>query len=365
MSQSLTCQGWIRASIGAFHLDVAWRVAAGEVLVLYGPSGAGKSLTLRAIAGLLRPDSGHLEVGDTVVYDAKDACWIPPHRRGVGYVPQQYGLFPHLTISENIGYGLAHLPRAQAAERVTHLLATFRLTDLVGQWPHQLSGGEQQRVALARALAPQPKMLLLDEPFSALDAQLRRSLRAELHARLVSWNIPVILVTHDMEEALALGDHVLVMESGRAILEGDPLQVLGQPPSALVASLVGVENLYQGHLLSRSFQNGTMLCQIGDAFLEVPLADVADAAPVTIGFRAGDVLLATQRPQCLSARNVLQGTIRSLEIRSPGVQVTVECGITIRSLVTHQAVAALSLAPGKMVWVVLKTSSCFLVAQDS
>ena len=362
--QGPTCQGWIQATVGVFHLDVAWRVAPGEVLVLYGPSGAGKSLTLRAIAGLLRPDAGHLEIGDTVVYDAKDACWMPPHRRGVGYVPQHYGLFPHLTVSGNIGYGLAHLPRAKAGERVAQLLATFRLTDLAGQWPHRLSGGEQQRVALARALAPQPKLLLLDEPFSALDAELRRSLRAELHALLVSWDIPVILVTHDREEALALGHRVQVMESGRAVLEGDPLQVLGQPPSALVARLVGVENLYQGRLLSRSPQNGTMLCQIGDVRLEVPLADVAEAAPVTIGIRARDVLLATQRPRGLSARNVLQGKIRSLEVRSPGVQVAVECGITIQSLVTQEAVTELSLEPGKRVWVVLKASSCFLVAPD-
>ena len=362
MNQGPTCQGWIRATVGAFHLDVAWRVAPGEVLVLYGPSGAGKSLTLRAIAGLLRPDAGHLEVGGTVVYDAQDARWVPPHQRGVGYVPQHCGLFPHLTVAGNIGYGLGQWPGEQASERVAQLLATFRLTDLAGQRPHQLSGGEQQRVTLARALAPRPRLLLLDEPFSALDAELRRSLRAELHALQASWDIPVILVTHDREEALALGHRVQVIEWGRAVLEGDPLQVLGQPPSALVARLVGVENLYQGRILSRSAQNGTMLCQIEDVRLEVPLAEVAEEAPVTLGIRARDVLLATRRPEGLSARNVLWGNIRSLEVRSPGVQVAVECGITVRSLVTQEAVRELSLEPGKRVWVVLKASSCFLVA---
>ena len=356
-------QGWLQANVGRFHLDVSWHVPPGEILVLYGPSGSGKTLTLRAIAGLLRPHAGHVEVGGAVVYDAAEERWVSPHRRGVGYVPQHYGLFPHLSVEENIAYGLGRRSHPEARAQTNRLLETFRLTNLAHHRPHQLSGGEQQRVALARALAPAPKLLLLDEPFSALDPELRRTLWAELRVLPGSWDIPVILVTHDREEALALGHRAQVLEAGRAVLEGEPLQLLGQPPSATVARLVGVENLYQGQVRTRSALNGTMLCQIENTLLEVPLAEVAEGAPVTIGVRARDVLLATQRPKGLLARNVLPGNVLSLETRSPGVEVVVQCGITVRSLVTQEAVRELGLEPGKRVWAVLKASSCFLVAE--
>jgi len=358
-------RGWIRTRVGDFHLDVEWSVAPGEVLVVYGPSGAGKTLTLRAITGLLRPQAGHVEVGDTVVHDGDSGRWVPPHRRGIGYVPQHYGLFPHLTAAQNIGYGLHRWPRERLQSRVGALLDSFRLTRLADQRPHRLSGGEQQRVALARAVAPEPRLLLLDEPFSALDAEIRRSLRTELRTLLASWDIPIILVTHDREEALALGHRLQVMDSGRVVDEGEPLQLLGQPPSATLARLVGVENLYQGRVLSRSAQNGTMLCEVEGVTLELPLADLPEGATVTIGVRARDVLLATRRPQGLSARNLLPGRILSLETRSPGVEVAVECGITVRSQVTQEAVRELSLRPGTRIWVVLKASSCFLVAREA
>ena len=355
-------EGWVRATVGAFHLDVAWRVSPGEVLVLFGPSGAGKTMTLRAIAGLLRPREGRIQVGGGVVFDRNHGWWVPPHHRKVGYVPQHYGLFPHLRVRENIAYGLRPRRASSVMERVAELVETLRLEDVVGKYPNQISAGQQQRVALARSLAPKPELLLLDEPFSALDAELRRSLRAELRALLEAWSIPIILVTHDREDVLALGNRVQVMDSGRVVVEGDPVEVLGQPPTSLVARLAGVENLYDGRVVSRSPQDGTMVCRIGDASLEVPLAELDAGDAVTVGLRARDVILATQWPQGLSARNILPGHIVSLEGRSPGVQVVVECGaLIVRSQVTQEAVRELDLVPGKRIWVVVKASSCFLV----
>jgi molybdate transport system ATP-binding protein len=359
----MVSQGWFQASLGDFRLEVAWRVEPGEVLVLFGPSGAGKTQTLRAIAGLLRPHAGRMEVDSQTVYDSQESIWAPPHQRRVGYVPQEYRLFPHLTVSQNIAFGLK--PRAQAGSspELRRLLDAFDLSPLAGQRPHQLSGGQRQRVALARALATSPRLLLLDEPFSALDAELRRTLRTELRRRLASWNIPVVLVTHDREEALAFGHRVLVMELGSIVAEGVPLQVLGQPPTSLVARLVGVENLYQALVTAISPQNGTMLCRVGEVDLEASLADVRVGERLGLGLRSRDVILAIQRPQGLSARNILEGRVAAMEARSPGLQVEVDChGLLVRSLVTQEAAQELGLSPGNTVWVIVKASSFFLVA---
>jgi molybdate transport system ATP-binding protein len=354
--------GWLSTKVGNFSLDVAWNATPGEVLVFYGPSGAGKSLTLKGITGLLKPQCGKTVLAGTVVADSVSGYWVPPHKRSIGYVPQNYGLFPHLTVEENIAYGLWRWPSSQVRERVDVLLESFQLKRIAVKRPGHLSGGEQQRVAIARAMAPEPKLLLLDEPFSALDAELRRSLREDLRSLLSSWNVPIILVTHDREEALALGHWVLVMDSGRVVAEGAPLSILEQPPTALLARLVGVENLYRGRVLSRSTLNGTMLCDLQGVHLEVPLVSLNEDMHVTVGIRAKDILLANRPPNGISARNVLEGRIVSVIVRSPAVEVVVECGITIKSWITQEAVEELSLKLGTKVWVVLKASSCFLVA---
>lgn len=354
-------KGWIRTSVGGFYLDVAWEVAPGEVLVVYGSSGAGKTLMLRAIAGLLKVHKGYIQVGGTVVFDERHDYWLPAHMRNIGYVPQNYSLFPHLSVKKNISYGLFDLTPTQVDHRVDRLLKKFNLVDLKDQLPHHLSGGEQQRVALARALAPEPKLLLLDEPFSALDIQTRRHLRSELSNLLSFSNVPIILVTHDHDDALVLGDCILVIDSGRVIGQGDPLELLGRPSSLIFASLIGIENLYKGFVLSRSTYNGTMLCKIQNITLEVPIAEVAEGDIVNIGVRARDVLIATSYPHGLSARNLIPGEVISLEMDSNGIEVSIDVGVLVRSRVTQEAVRDLHLGSGTKVWVIIKASSCFLV----
>ena len=377
-------RGWVRCQMGGFSLEVGWEVAPGQALVLFGPSGAGKTLTLRSIAGLLQPIEGYIEIGGDGVFDAARGLMVPPHRRRVGYVPQEHHLFPHLTVAGNITYGLHQWARGEATKRLQELVATFRLEGLEQRRVWELSGGQQQRAALARALAPRPRLLLLDEPFSALDIELRRSLRSELRLMLRTWDIPIILVTHDREETLALGDQVQVMDEGRVVSRGEPLKVLGQPTQARVASLVGVENLLPMTVAALHPLEGTMLCSAGPVPLEVPLVDVPEGVPVTIGLRASDVILARERPTGLSARNVLPGTVVAVDTHSPGYSVTVECGalpqdeadlhpagigethqLLVRCHLTAGAVKELGIRPEAKVWVVIKASSCFVVADDA
>lgn len=205
-----------------FALDVAFRSDA-PVLALYGPSGGGKSLTLQAVAGLLRPQGGHVRVAGRSLFDAAQRIDLPTERRGLGYLFQQYALFPHLSVRQNIGFGLRRWgQRLQPAQqqRVDALIEAFGLAGTANSLPATLSGGQQQRVALARALACEPQLLLLDEPFAALNTRLRRQLRTELAQVLAAWKLPALLVSHDLDDVMALAQAVLPIEAGRA---GAPL----------------------------------------------------------------------------------------------------------------------------------------------
>jgi len=195
------------------------------VVALYGASGAGKSLTLQAIAGLLRPDRGHVRVGGRVLFDSARGVDLPPDRRGVGYLFQHYALFPHLSVRENVAFGLTSWWRrrlsGEHAARVDALLESFELAELAQSRPAVLSGGQQQRVALARALACGPELLLLDEPFAALNPLLRHDLRGQLADVFRRWKMPVVMITHDVDDVLALADVAFVVEHGQVVREVD------------------------------------------------------------------------------------------------------------------------------------------------
>ena len=237
----------IRRRLGTFALDVAFE-ADHETVVLFGHSGSGKSVTLAAVAGLLRPDAGTIHIGGRTVFDAARGVHLPPQQRNVGYVVQHLALFPHLTARENVAYGLVGHDRAVRDRRVAELFALLSLEGLEARLPRQLSGGQQQRVALARALARPVDALLLDEPFSALDEQLRGDLRAELLRLRRELALPVIFVTHDLREAHLLGDRIAVMDGGRVLQFAPREEVFHRPRSRRVAELTGVRNLLEGHV---------------------------------------------------------------------------------------------------------------------
>ncbi len=248
------------AAVDALDLEVA----SGEVLCLLGPSGCGKTTLLRLIAGFERPDDGRVEVAGEVV--ASDTVMVRPEHRRIGFVFQDFALFPHLTVLDNVAFGLRG-SRDEKRRRAAEVLALVGLTVFDSRYPHQLSGGQQQRVALARALAPRPHILLLDEPFSNLDASLRGSTRDEVRTILARSGITAVMVTHDQEEALSFGDRVAVMRDGQVQQVGTPEEVYFHPATAFVASFLGRTNLLRGQAEGRTART---------AIGSVPLAGAAE-----------------------------------------------------------------------------------------
>jgi iron(III) transport system ATP-binding protein len=218
---------------------VSLSLPKGDIGVLLGPSGCGKTTLLRAVAGLERACQGRITLGDVTLVDAAGPLHLPPERRRIGMVFQDFALFPHLSVAQNIAFGLATLPRARKRERVQAMLELVGLSNLSERWPHQLSGGQQQRVALARALAPSPDLLLLDEPFSSLDVDLRERLAHELRVILKAAGSTALFVTHDQLEAFALGDHVGVMQQGHLHQWASPYELYHRPASHFVAEFIG------------------------------------------------------------------------------------------------------------------------------
>jgi molybdate transport system ATP-binding protein len=212
-----------------------------SVTALIGPSGCGKTTVLRCLAGLDAPSAGRVTWGAEVWFDRACGNHFAPQQRGIGFLFQEYALFPHLTVSENIAYGLSRSLAAEAARRVGELIAMLQLTGLEARYPRELSGGQQQRVALARTVAPRPRLLLLDEPLSALDTPTRVELRRELRRVLTAWGIPTIIVTHDPVEVRTLADRMIVLCEGRILQQGPVEEVFGNPLDARVARIVGSE----------------------------------------------------------------------------------------------------------------------------
>jgi molybdate transport system ATP-binding protein len=240
-------------------LDASLAVALGEMVALVGPSGSGKSTILRCIAGLYRPASGKITCRGETWLDIAAGVELPPQHRRVGLVFQHYALFPHMTAQANVAASLGHMPRHERADRARELLALVGLEGLDDRRPAALSGGQQQRVAVARALARDPAVLLLDEPFSAVDQVTRRRLQRELARLRRAVHIPILLVTHDLEEAAALADRVVVLHRGCTLQDGPPREVMSRPVSAEVARLVDLRNIFDGEVVEHRPDAGLTL----------------------------------------------------------------------------------------------------------
>ena len=258
------------------------RLAAGEFFTLLGPSGCGKTTLLRILAGFLRQDSGHVWFGERMVDE------VPPHRRNTGMVFQNYAIFPHLTVRDNIAYGLKARGVApkEIEARVANVLAMTHLEKLVDRKPQELSGGQQQRVVLARTIVIEPDVLLMDEPLSNLDAELRVHLRTEIRALQRKIGVTTIYVTHDQEEALSVSDRIAVMQRGRIEQVGTPREIYDEPATRFVAGFVGESNFLPGTLAGEPSNDGILRFATPGGVVAVPTSRVrGNAASVAIGFR--------------------------------------------------------------------------------
>ena len=235
----------IKKALSGFSLDVKFSVNQ-EILAILGPSGSGKTMTLQCIAGLLRPDQGFIKLNDKVLLDTANGTNIKPKLRGVGFVFQNYALFPHLTVADNIAYGISKLPKTDIKEKTEDLMDKMHLTGLSRRYPRQLSAGQQQRVALARAIAPEPAVLLLDEPFSALDAQVKERLELELMNLQNFYKGNILFVTHNLAEGYKLASKIAIYESGRVVQCDYKERVIESPANRTVARLTGVRNFMEG-----------------------------------------------------------------------------------------------------------------------
>jgi len=357
------------ATASDFALDVDFHAAPGFTIV-FGASGAGKTTLLDCIAGLIEPDSGRIAIGDQILFDAAARIHLPVEKRNIGYVFQDLALFPHLTVEENVEYGLSHLPSAERNQRTAAILAAFRVPHLARTRPGKISGGERQRVALARALVTDPVVLLLDEPLAALDAATKSRIMDDLRAWNEAHRIPILYVTHSREEVFALGESALVLDHGRILAEGTPHEVLSAPRQETVAHLAGFENILDATVESLHADRGTMTCllyqsesgaQAKPVPLETPLVRAEVGSTLRVGIRAGDILLAIIPPVGLSARNVIPGAVISIERRDVMISARVNCGVELEVHLTLAARESLCLEPGREVWLVIKTHSCHLM----
>ena len=342
-------------------LDVEFSCGAGDVLAVFGPSGAGKTTILRSIAGLYRPAAASVCSGAQMWADTASGAFVPPHERGVGLVFQEYALFPHLTALGNVMTALGHRPRPERRARARELLALVHLAEHASRRPHELSGGERQRVALARALARDPAVLLLDEPFAAVDRSVRRRLQDEIDAVRRTLDAPLVLVTHDFDDVLRLATHVLLLEHGRQVALGPIAALTGRPDLSWLREAVGLGSVFQA-VVSGGGAGGRGLAELAfdGGVLVASNPGVAAGTAVRVRIPAREVILAARVPEGLSLHNVLPGTVSAVHPDPAFDHVMVQVavgGTPLLAEVTRDAVDRLGIIEGAPIHALVKSVS--------
>ena len=341
----------------SFHFELNLKESGTSVL--FGPSGSGKTTLLRMIAGLDPPDRGRIRFGDDVWFDSESRANLQTRSRRLGYVTQESALFPHLSVRDNVAFGVAAEERAA---RVDELLKLVGVADLATRFPHELSGGQKQRVSLARAVATRPRILLLDEPLSALDAAARGSLRRDLGRFLRAVSLPAVLVTHDRAEALALGDDVALIGEGRVLQQGPIADVFSRPASVEAARVVGVEAVVKARITARTSEGLVTLDAAG-----VSLTALDPGEGITLVFaciRADEVILEPGLAPT-SARNRLSATVKAIHAEGALVRIDLDCGFAFCASITRAAERELNLREGAAVTAVIKAPAIHLVPRES
>ena len=341
---------------GGPTIECAWAHTFGDAraTVRLGPSGCGKTTVLRVLAGLERPQRGHIRHGARAWFDSATGLFLAPERRDIGFLFQDYALFPHMTVAGNITFAARGMPQDKVAARLGELVDVFGLRGLETRRPRELSGGQQQRVALARAVFRRPALLLLDEPLSALDATMREEVRNELRVLIEALDIPTYIVTHDRADALSLGDRTMLMEGGRIIQSGSTREVFGTPTSPTAARLVGVDTVLIGTIARVEHGLATVVIEGREIRAEALLPAGHEVA---LCIRAEDVTVARAATEDSSARNRWKGIVAYETIEGPFVRVMLDCGFRLSALITRDAWEGLSLRPGDEAMAVVKAAS--------
>ena len=335
------------ARLGDFKLsEIDLSVASGEFFVILGPSGAGKTVLLDLIAGFIYPKRGRIVLGDV------DVTYLPTERRHIGYMFQNYALFPNMSVYKNIEFGLAYTKLQNRVQRTEEIMELVGIKNLRDRTPTTLSGGEKQRVALARSLIVEPQVLLLDEPLSALDPRSRDVIREELRDVIDQFGITALFVTHDQMDARLLADRVGIMYDGKLIQTGSVHQVYDKPENKEVAAFVGMENLIEGKVVAQ--EGGIVTVVVGDTTIEA-VANYEKDERVTLGIRPENVTLMLE-PIATSARNTLRGTVSQILNLGPLNKVIIDCGFPLTSYITNLSIERLHLKEGVEVTASFKAS---------
>jgi molybdate transport system ATP-binding protein len=345
---------------GPISLDVTFACAPGQVLALFGPSGSGKTTILRSIAGLYSPRVARVTMGEDTWLDASAGVNVPAHRRQVGFVFQDYALFPHLTALANVMAAMSHRARGERRARAMALLELVHLSNHADRRPSALSGGERQRVAVARALAREPRVLLLDEPFAAVDRSLRRALHAEINDIRRSFDIPIVLVTHDFEDVVRLATDLAILQAGRTVATGSIETLTSLPDLPWLREMVGLGSVLEATVSRMHPSRGLAELDFGGGMLVAPAKDLIAGARVRIRVPAREVILATQPPSGLSLHNVLPATVSAVR-RESGIDQTVvqlQVGhVHLLAEVTADAVTQLHIVEGARLHALIKSVS--------
>lgn len=342
-----------RKKLRDFSIDVDICIES-NVAVMLGPSGHGKSTVLNMIAGITRPDEGKISIGNTLFFDSSRGISVGMEKRNIGFVFQDYALFPHLSVFENVAYGLKArgLPAAEIQLRVMRELERLAISNLKSEVPARLSAGQRQRVALARALVIDPCLLLMDEPLSALDMQLRSRVRSELKALLHKLEIPTIIVTHDVLDAIGFGGAVMVLEQGRIAQQGSYEDLLAAPSSRFVAEFVE-SNAYSGNVKTVDAQGDAIITLENGVEINAVLEEGCGGT-ILVVIHPWDVSL-QKTPEGGSVRNILNGNVLSICPLRDRVRVTVDAGIQITAEITRASLERLHLTVGDDIYVGFKT----------
>jgi len=336
-------KNWKNFSVENINLEIK----KGEYFVILGPTGAGKTLLLETIAGFHYPDTGR------IIIDDKDVSFLPPEKRKVGFVYQEFMLFPHKTVFENIAFGLKIRGEKNIKNQVEGMADLVDVKNILHRHQKTLSGGEKQRVSIARALIIKPSILLLDEPLSALDALTQKKLRDELKKLHSETGVTTIHVTHDQEEALILGNRIGIMDKGKIVQTGTPEEIFRKPASEFVANFVGAENIFTGTAETKESITEIKIKNV------VLYSTVRKSGKVNVSVRPEDIIISKERMKS-SARNVLSGNIIEIKNKGAIIQLIVDCGLPFAAVITRQSFLDLNINIGSSVYLYFKAGNVHL-----